>query len=132
MESTINERIILFLKNRRITIRALAELLDVKESTLGNKLSGRFRIDTDTIVSLLTIYEELSPDWLLLGRGPMLRNPQVSNNVNGDINGDNIQGERVSVRKGDSHLVELLQKQLDEEKQRSKEYWNTIQKLINK
>ncbi|MBO4499738.1 MAG: hypothetical protein J5732_05740 [Bacteroidaceae bacterium] len=80
----------------------------------------------------MTIYEELSPDWLLLGRGPMLRNPQVSNNVNGDINGDNIQGERVSVRKGDSHLVELLQKQLDEEKQRSKEYWNTIQKLINK
>lgn len=132
MESTINERIYQYIKQRVGYIRNMADALGINEITLANKLRGNRRVNIELVVKMLSVYEELSPDWLLLGRGPMLRNPQVSNNVNGDINGDNIQGERVSVRKGDSHLVELLQKQLDEEKQRSKEYWNTIQKLINK
>lgn len=132
MEDTVNKRIIQFLKTNNITISKAAEILGSTQSTLSNKLNGRYRVDTDTIVLLLTIYEDLSPDWLLLGRGPMLRPSQISNNVNGDIGGDNIQGSRVSVRKNDSQMVDTLQRQLEEEKQRNREYWNTIQTLINK
>lgn len=132
MKDAVNKRIIQFLKTNNITISKAAEILGSTQSTLSNKLNGRYRVDIDTIVLLLTIYEDLSPDWLLLGRGPMLRPSQISNNVNGDIGGDNIQGSRVSVRKNDSQMVDTLQRQLEEEKQRNREYWNTIQTLINK
>lgn len=132
MENAVNKRIMQFLKANNITISKAAEVLGSSQSTLSNKLNGRYRVDTDTIVLLLTVYDDLSPDWLLLGHGPMLRRPQIFNNVSGDVGGDNIQGNSVSVRKGDSQIVDVLQRQLEEEKQRNREYWNIIQTLINK
>lgn len=135
MERTINERINTYLKDKRLTIRSLSQSLNIKESTLGNKLSGRFRIDTDTVVAILKAYPELSADWLLLGSGPMLRaheyyNEPVSLQFNDD--GDNISGYGNTVNKNNTRVVELLEKQLEEEKARNREYWNTIQQLIKK
>ncbi len=135
MEKTINERIRYFLKNRGITINNLAEQLGCSQSTLSNKLGGRYRVDIDTIISLLTLYDKLSADWLLLGRGPMFRTQEynfdpVRYQVNDD--GDNISGYGNTVHKDNSRVVELLEKQLEEEKARSREYWETIQQLIKK
>ena len=135
MEKTINERIRYFLKYSNITISSLAERLGCNQSTLSNKLGGRYRVDIDTILSLLTLYEQLSADWLLLGRGPMLRLREYSAEpikfqVNDD--GDNISGYGNTVNKDNSRVVEFLERQLEEEKARNREYWNTIQQLIKK
>jgi len=136
MEKTINERIRFFLKNSDITISGLAEKLGCNQSTLSNKLGGRYRVDIDTILSLLKLYDQLSADWLLLGRGPMLRpkeyiiEPFHYNQINDD--GDNIAGYGNTIHKEDSRVVALLEQQLEEEKARSREYWNTIQQLIKK
>lgn len=130
MEGAINERLWEFMKRNSITIRSLSELLDINEKTLGHKISGRSNMDIGTLLDILSLYSDLSPDWLLLGRGPMLRSEAgVSQN---NVNGDNIQGDHVSVRKASQQVIRHLQQQLEEEKERSKDYWNTIQKLLDK
>ena len=135
MEKTVNERIIEFLKANTVTIRALANLLNVNEKTLAHRLSGRSKLDLETVMQILSEYNDLSADWLLLGRGSMLRTQEyriepIRYQVNDD--GDNISGYGNTVNKDNSRVVELLERQLEEEKARSREYWNTIQQLIKR
>ena len=107
MEETINERIMLFLKTNNITISRAAELFGCSQSALSNKLGGRYRVDLDMVVTLLTMFNELSPDWLLLGQGPMMRKAQMNQN---NVSGDNIQGDNAVINKGDcSKFIDMLQ-----------------------
>ena len=135
MQNSINERIITFLKANNKTVSKVAEMIGTSQGTLSNKLNGRYRIDIDTLISILTLFPELSPDWLLLGSGSMLRAHEYHNEpINWQFNddGDNISGYGNTVHKDNSRVVELLEKQLEEEKTRNREYWNTIQQLIKK
>lgn len=135
MEKTINQRLYEFMKLNSISIRTLSGLLNINEKTLGHKLGGRSKLDLETILSLLTCYNNLSADWLLLGSGPMLRTHEYSiEPANWQFNddGDNISGYGNTIHKDNARVVELLEKQLEEEKARSREYWNTIQQLIKK
>ena len=116
MQSTIGERILMFLKSSHVTIRELAEIIGANEHTLSNKFRGSIKVDLETLCSILEHFEQLSPDWVLLGRGSMLRGEE----------------QQVTGNKSDADMVKLLQKLLDEEKERSGKYWETIQKLINK
>lgn len=135
MQNSINERITAFLKANNTTISKVAEMIGTSQGTLSNKLNGRYRIDVDTLTSLLTLFPELSADYILLGQGPMMRTRDYHNEtMNWQINenGDNFAGFGNTINRDGVRIIELLEKQLEEEKTRSKEYWNTIQKLINK
>lgn len=64
MES-INSRILTYSKDKSLTIKALAAQIGVNEKTLGNKLTGRIRIDLETIEAILGKFPLLSAEWLL-------------------------------------------------------------------
>lgn len=113
MQNTIGERILMFLKSSHVTIRELSEIIGANEHTLSNKFRGSIKVDLETLCSILEHYEQLSPDWVLFGRGPMLRGEQQETS-----------------NKSDADMVKLLQNLLEEEKDRSNKYWETIQKLI--
>ena len=136
MKQDVTQRIKQYLKTNRYTIRAVSQKLNVNEGTLTNKLNGTRTIDLEIVCSLLKLFPDLSAEWLLLGYGPMLRTkeyimePIHYNQVNDD--GDNIAGYGNTVNKDNSRVVALLEQQLEEEKARSREYWNTIQQLIKK
>lgn len=51
----------------------IAELLDLKSSTFSEILKGRMNVATDHIAKLIVSYD-ISPEWLLTGRGEMLKN----------------------------------------------------------
>ena len=70
MES-INSRILAYSKDKSLTIKALAAQIGVNEKTLGNKLTGRIRIDLETIEAILGKFPLLSAEWLLRGNGLM-------------------------------------------------------------
>lgn len=71
VEESVNKRVMSFLKDKSLTIKALALQIGVNEKTLGNKLVGRIRIDMDTAMALLSHFETLSAEWLFRGKGPM-------------------------------------------------------------
>ena len=58
-------------KDKSLTIKALAAQIGVNEKTLGNKLTGRIRIDLDTIEAILDKFPLLSAEWLFRGTGQM-------------------------------------------------------------
>lgn len=66
------ERILQYLKYKGVSIRKFSEKISISPSNFNEKnmissLSG------DILSRILTIFEELSPDWLMLGKGEMLR-----------------------------------------------------------
>lgn len=124
MESGVSQRIRMYIKNNRYTVRSLAELLNMNEGTLAAKLNGSRSMDIDTICGILDAFPGLSAEWLLRGE-------QSKTSFN-NVHGDNIQGEQISVHKDDARIMELLQQQINEEKARSDKYWETIQRLIDK
>lgn len=69
---TIKERILLFLREEKIKKNDFFNSIGIaasnfKGAAMGSELGG------DKIIKILTLYSQLSPDWLLLDDGPMLR-----------------------------------------------------------
>jgi transcriptional regulator with XRE-family HTH domain len=112
MEQTISERLAEILKSKRYSVNALSKELDINQKTLNNQLSGKSALSVDVVCAIAKRFPDLSTDWILFGREPMQRPGQND--------------------KEQPEMVELLQKLLEEEKERSDKYWETIQKLINK
>ena len=77
MEDTVNKRLTKFVKSVGY-IRDVAKDLDINEGSLANKLRGDRKIDLDLVIDVLTVYDNLSADWLLLNRGEMLRDRHCS------------------------------------------------------
>lgn len=61
----------------------IAELLGLKSSTFSEILKGRMNVATDHIAKLIVSYD-ISPEWLLTGKGSMLKNEQKSDSGCGD------------------------------------------------
>ena len=57
--------------------------LGVNRSTISHILSGRNKPSIDVLQKILKRYSSISPEWLLLGNGPMLKNNL--NNLNSNL-----------------------------------------------
>lgn len=69
---TAKERILMFLENQQISKVAFFESVGIAPSNFkGNNIKSK--IGSDALVKILTIYPNLSADWLLTGVGSMLR-----------------------------------------------------------
>lgn len=138
MENDVVQRIRVYIKNNRYTVRALSDVLNINEGTLSAKLKGVRSMDVDTLCKLMSYFSDLSAEWLLRGEGAMTRaygydfGTSTSALRQVSEGGDNVNGFGHTITKTNDRLVELLEKQLEEEKSRSREYWNTIQQLIKK
>lgn len=69
----MKERILEIMRHFGISQAQLAEQIDVPPSLVSHIVHGRNRPSLDVAVKILAIYKEVSPDWLLLGDGAMLR-----------------------------------------------------------
>lgn len=118
MESTVNERLFQFIKREVGSVRELAAALNISEVTLGNKIRGDRKLDMELLIAILRMYPQLSADWLLLESGPMLRS-EINRTSTGVKDAGNLQ-----------QTIDILERELKEEKDRSNKYWDTIQKLI--
>ena len=76
MSTTCNEmliRIKLILKDRKISQEQLAEAACVSFWTLSKQLRGVYKLNIDVLYALFRLCPDLSPDWLLFGRGDITK-----------------------------------------------------------
>ncbi len=71
--SPIKERILYFIENQDITKKDFCKKTGISYANLRGK-SLLSEIGGEQISEILSQYDEISSDWLLTGRGPMLRN----------------------------------------------------------
>lgn len=71
MENAVIERVNVVVRSKRFTKKALASKLGTSESLLGQKLNGSCRMDLETIIGILELFNDIDANWLLLGRGAM-------------------------------------------------------------
>ena len=69
----MNRRLLQFLQAQNITQTQLADTLSVARGSVSNILSGRNKPGYDFLESLLLHYPNLNLEWLITGRGPMIR-----------------------------------------------------------
>lgn len=80
------ERIKEYIDYKGITIAAFERSIGMSNASFGKSLKNKGAIGSDKIENILSIYDDLSPDWLLTGKGNMLKgvveqppSPQQSN-----------------------------------------------------
>lgn len=69
----MNERIKQLIEYYGLSIRAFEQKICVSESLIYRGLSRNSDFGASVLVKILNICSEISPDWLLLGKGEMLR-----------------------------------------------------------
>ena len=67
-------RIKILLKERKISQEQLAKEAGISVWTLSKQLNGVYKLDIDVLYALFRLCPDLSPDWLLFGRGDITKN----------------------------------------------------------
>lgn len=116
MGNAVNQRIRQILKLKKMTNRSLSKVLGMPEVTLNAKLNGRNRVDIDTFCSIIDVFDDISIEWLLTGRGDMFRrNETTVNNVHAHNVAASVFGD--ANNNDTNHLIsqiEYLKEQVDE------------------
>ncbi len=74
----IKARLLQFAKNQKLIMGDFYKKITVASSNFSGR-GAESALSTDKIVQILTVYPELSADWLLLEKGEMLRKNSAKN-----------------------------------------------------
>jgi transcriptional regulator with XRE-family HTH domain len=69
----MQKRLQQILDQERLTPARFAELVGVQRSSVSHILSGRNKPSLDFLQKIMAKFEHISPDWLILGKGPYKR-----------------------------------------------------------
>lgn len=81
----MNKRIQQFLEIENLSPSKLADMLGLQRSGISHILAGRNKPSYDFILKFLRTFQNINPDWLLMGKGKIYRNGENDqNNQNED------------------------------------------------
>lgn len=79
----ILERIKLYIDTKGISIAAFEKSVGMSNASFSKSLKNNGAIGTDKLENILSIYSDISPEWLLTGQGDMLKEePSLSVSMN--------------------------------------------------
>lgn len=101
---SVKERVYAFIEFKGISVKKFEELCGLSNGYISSMRKG---FGDDKLNNVLTMFPDLSRDWLIYGEGEMLNSSVIQNNQNGD----NIHGHSVKVDKTETDsFIELLKK----------------------
>lgn len=103
---TIKDKILYFLRERGISREVFYQNTGLSPSNFKG-IALKSELGGDKIVRILSVYKEMSPDWLLLDNGSMLR---------GGITDDVISAKHDSVQTEESFVYKMYKEKDDETK----------------
>jgi hypothetical protein len=72
MEDIVTQRVNEFRQDKQMSILALSKVLEMNQTTLNKQLKDDgCGVQVSTLVKILSVYPELSAEWLLRGEGEM-------------------------------------------------------------
>lgn len=79
----VKQRLLQFAKSQQLIMGDFYEKILISQSNFSGK-GANSALSTDKIIHILNAYPELSTDWLLLGKGKMMRKGEVVNSTTMD------------------------------------------------
>ncbi len=78
------ERLLLILKMKNISASKFADEIGVQRSSISHILSGRNNPSLDVVQKILKRFPDINPEWLLAGKGPMIKEkvPDLFDSIN--------------------------------------------------
>lgn len=73
----IQERILLLMKAQGMTPTQFADEIGIQRSSISHILSGRNNPSLDVILKILGRFKEIDSNWLILGKGNLLKEKEV-------------------------------------------------------
>jgi len=83
---SVNQRIEILRNTLNLTIKALSEAINVSPSTMSGLINKQSDVGFSVLHSILTTFDTVSPDWLMLGKGDMFRRSEAVSPTNNVIN----------------------------------------------
>ena len=74
MEMTIYQRVKCVLENKSISVNALSKKINVAQATLNPQLKGDRSLAANIVEKILTVFPDVSAEWLMRGIGTMYSN----------------------------------------------------------
>ena len=75
------DRIQLILKSKSLSPSQFADEIQVQRSSISHILSGRNKPSLDFIMKILSTYPELNADWLIFGKGQMVKQEKSDQDI---------------------------------------------------
>lgn len=110
---SILERVAEFARNEGITIGALERTIGASKGVLSRALAQGTDIQSKWITQFVEKYPQISAEWLLTGKGDMLKSNQqgISNIDNSNVVGANVNGSGININSNQSDLLDIIRKQ---------------------
>ncbi len=125
---SVKERLKKFIKSQGMTISGFEKIIGVSNGYVNSISKG---IGGEVLLSVLEKTPNLNVEWLLTGKGNMLRTQEKTSIVNTATNGGSnvsIQGsENTRVGEQNSELLEIIKEQSKQLNEKDKQ----IEKLLN-
>lgn len=78
MSNTL-QRLKQYIDYKGLSLRGFEQSIKISNGSFTNQLKNGKTIGVDKLENILRIYEELNPDWVLTGKGAMLREEPQEN-----------------------------------------------------
>lgn len=98
-----------------LNVRQFEQKISASEGQIYKYLSRGGGLNSDTLSKILDKCQEISPDWLLLGRGEMLRSAtqSVGNIAHSTAVGVNVNGNDINISNNTQQLVDTIARQAE-------------------
>lgn len=73
MKGSVKHRIKEFLNYKNATVNSIHKEIRIPQKTLNNQINGESSVGLDTVVAISGYYDDVSLEWLLTGKGEMLK-----------------------------------------------------------
>ena len=81
----IKQRLLQYVDNRKLKKMVFYDTIGMSQSNFSGE-GASSSLKSENIIKVLIAFPDLNPDWLLLGRGDMLRNSGVNQSIEGNSN----------------------------------------------
>ena len=79
----VKQRLLEFVENKKLKKMVFYDTIGMKQSNFSGE-GAASSLKTENIIKVLIAFPDINPDWLLLGKGEMLRNATTANNYAND------------------------------------------------
>ena len=114
---TIVERLKEYIDFKGIAVSIAEKEIGVSNSSLSKPFKAKTTIKTDTLEKFLLFYTDISPEWILTGKGEMIKTQSDNNKTHSKELAD----ARLEIIEFQKEKIALLEKQLSESKYYLKE-----------